>query len=138
MVSTSGTTTEQNDIKKKGNRTKCVKNAEQKKGKRTKSVKNAEQKKGKKTKYVKIAENGGFNMFMTKDYMVRYYQTHPGANEGLVTWETATAGFRAGCEEWFNMNDTKKTEWMEDYNNMIAEGKSLFILREEYRHLYIH
>lgn len=95
-------------------------------------------KKGKGTKYVKNAELGGFQMFMITDHMVRFFQAHPRfkTGEDLMTKETADEDNLAGSIEWWNMSDTEKAEWIEKYNNMIAEGKSLFSLRNEYRPLY--
>ncbi|KAK1404477.1 hypothetical protein POM88_004082 [Heracleum sosnowskyi] len=120
MTGTSPTTKKRGTTEKRDNK---------KKGKRVKRV-----------TLVKYGEWNAFDMFMIMDFKLRYYKTHPRPNflvMGPDQVETAlNEGLAEGCKEWGNMSDNKKAEWMEKFEKLQAEGKSLMSLKREYRNLY--
>ncbi|KAL6558867.1 hypothetical protein OROMI_019217 [Orobanche minor] len=66
-----------------------------------------------------------FNVFMVKDYVKRYYETHPFSV--FFPMEAAEGGYL----EWANMTDADKDKWIEYTKKRHAEGASVWTIRLE-------
>lgn len=73
-----------------------------------------------------------FDIFMTTDFLMRYYQTNPRSTTGLIQDEADNAGQL----EWFKMSDSQKDHWIEKAKKMMAEGQTLFSIRRAASALY--
>lgn len=82
--------------------------------------------------WVRTIEREAFDVFMLKDFALRYSQKHPFP----VTERISEEDLQAGHLEWANMSGADKDVWIEYTKKRKAEGASVWTIADECYPIY--